>query len=183
MFDWGTGDVFLADLAPGQTRTVNITFGNRLRVTGEDFNTNEFDVRFDPPNGCGPFNFNVDPRFCAEVICPPDVEISCVDSTNPNNTGTPSVNCGNPAPTFSDSFSGSCPEILTRTWTYTAGSSVQTCQQIITIQDELDPSLVGVPQNMTVECDNVPNPPNVTATDQCNAVSYTHLTLPTICSV
>jgi hypothetical protein len=40
--------------------------------------------------------------------------------------------------------------------------------QIITVRDTKAPVLMGVPADATVECDNVPNPPHVTAKDNCD---------------
>jgi hypothetical protein len=60
--------------------------------------------------------------------------------------------------------------ILTRTWTATdacVNSSVET--QVITVQDTTNPVLVGLPVDGIVECDSVPAPAAVSATDNCDA--------------
>ena len=135
IFNWlPTGDILLGSVAPGQSTTVNLPSGGNIRAIdgGGSFSNLIFDESFTVPNGCGPFTFTIDPTFCAEVSCPDDIEVTCLDSTEPSNTGFATGNCGDPAPTFSDDVSGSCPEIITRTWTYTAGSETQTCVQVIT---------------------------------------------------
>jgi large repetitive protein len=86
---------------------------------------------------------------------------------------TASDNC-DPAPMVSFSevrTDGDCADnyTLTRTWTATdrcGNSSAQT--QVITVQDTQAPTLSGVPDNTTVECDAVPAPAQPTATDNCD---------------
>jgi hypothetical protein len=65
-----------------------------------------------------------------------------------------------------------CPDtyILTRTWTATdnCGNSI-THTQTITVQDTTDPVFVeDLPQNVTVECNAVPQAVTLTATDNCD---------------
>jgi large repetitive protein len=86
---------------------------------------------------------------------------------------TASDNC-DPAPMVSFSevrTDGDCADnyTLTRTWTATdrcGNSSAQS--QVITVQDTQAPTLSGVPDNTTVECDAVPAPAQPTATDNCD---------------
>nr|WP_229734117.1 T9SS type A sorting domain-containing protein [Flavobacterium orientale] len=62
---------------------------------------------------------------------------------------------------------------VTRTWTATdcSGNS-SSASQTITIEDTTAPVFVGnLPANMTVECDVVPEPTVVTATDNCGEVT------------
>ena len=66
---------------------------------------------------------------------------------------------------------GACDDTytLTRTWTATDNCGNTDVQvQVITVQDTTDPILVGVPGNITVECDVVPAPAQPTATDNCD---------------
>ncbi len=66
------------------------------------------------------------------------------------------------------SLSDFCPVSILRTWTaYDACGNSATASQTITINDTEDPSLLGVPADDTVECDNVPAPALVTAEDNC----------------
>ncbi len=46
---------------------------------------------------------------------------------------------------------------------------------VIDIQDNIAPTLVGVPANTTVNCNAVPGPANVTATDNCSASPFVSL--------
>jgi hypothetical protein len=109
------------------------------------------------------------------LTCPPYVTIECNESILPGNTGqaTATDNCdATPAITHSDvNIPGSCPAemIITRTWTATDNcENSSTCDQIIEVQDTTAPELVNVPPHVTVECDAVPEPANVTATDNCD---------------
>ncbi len=67
---------------------------------------------------------------------------------------------------------GSCPDTytLTRSWTATddCGNS-KTETQVITVSDNTQPVLAGVPANVTVECEAVPAISNPTVTDNCDA--------------
>ena len=107
--------------------------------------------------------------------------------------------------TFEDDNSGltECDGIagtIIRTWTATdLCGNTATCQQTINVEDTTAPTLAGIPADETVECDAIPVAATPTVTDDCDAnptldveevrtdgaraVSYTHLTLPTIYSV
>jgi len=125
--------------------------------------------------------------------------ITVRDTTVPELTGIPAdmtVECDNvpvPAqPTATDNCDadveiafgevrgdGSCQDgyTLTRYWTATdnCNNSVQ-ATQTITVQDTTPPVLIGVPADVTVECDAIPELVTVTATDNCDGdvdVSFT----------
>ena len=60
--------------------------------------------------------------------------------------------------------------IITRTWTVSDACGNSTSEtQIITVIDNQEPVLFGVPANITVTCDEIPEAPLVTATDNCDA--------------
>ncbi|HRW76438.1 MAG TPA: HYR domain-containing protein, partial [Saprospiraceae bacterium] len=66
---------------------------------------------------------------------------------------------------------------ITRTWTASDNCGNATARtQIITVVDTQIPTLIGVPANATVECDAVPAPANVSATDNCDPVVPVTLT-------
>lgn len=74
---------------------------------------------------------------------------------------------------------GSCPDgyELVRTWTATdrCGNAVSS-RQVVTVVDSEAPALAGVPADGTFECDRVPAPALVTASDACDpapAVRFT----------
>lgn len=110
------------------------------------------------------------------LTCPADITINCEDSTSPDSTGmaTATDNCQLVGLTFTDSIvPGLCPQEMTIFRTWMADDScgnMSSCLQIITVQDTAAPMLVGVPADVTVQCDSVPPPPMVTATDNCTEV-------------
>ena len=64
---------------------------------------------------------------------------------------------------------GSCPFIITRTWTATDNcGNTDEQSQTITVQDLTPPVLAGVPTDVTVECDAIPGPDILSATDNCD---------------
>jgi hypothetical protein len=77
-------------------------------------------------------------------------------------------NCQEVEITYEDQLqSGGCLGVLVRTYTANDGcGNESTATQYITITDTTAPVIVGVPEDATVECDEVPTP-QVTATDAC----------------
>ena len=81
---------------------------------------------------------------------------------------------------FSDVIDpGSCPNefTITRTWTATDDCGNEaTASQILYVVDTTAPEITGAPQDITIDCDQIPAPPaNVTATDNCdNNVDITY---------
>ena len=108
------------------------------------------------------------------LTVPANVTLEYPADTNPvaNGFATATDSCGEVTITYSDvSDQGCCnTEIITRTWTATdvcGNSSI--ADQVITVVDTTAPVLSGVPADITVECDSVPDPAAVTATDNCDA--------------
>lgn len=116
------------------------------------------------------------------ISCPGDVTIECDESALPANTGVATANDGcdpNPTVTYTDSVSGSCPTVITRTWRATdACGQGSTCVQTITVVDTTPPDLT-CPPNVTLNCTESVDPTNSgrsTATDNCDdsvEVTYT----------
>jgi gliding motility-associated-like protein len=65
---------------------------------------------------------------------------------------------------------GTCPENITRTWSYTdACGNTASVTQIITVNDQTDPVFATPPAAISVECyDDVPAPGMLTWTDNCD---------------
>ncbi len=110
------------------------------------------------------------------ITCPVDTAIECHESKLPGNTGNAVVSDScDPAPavTYSDVISpGDCPDAntITRNWEVTDGSgNSDSCVQMIDVTDETSPVLSGVPEDILVECDSVPEPAVVTASDNCDS--------------
>jgi hypothetical protein len=117
--------------------------------------------------------------------------ITIVDTTDPELVGsipsTLSLSCDDAIPSFQPQFTDVCDDNvtvnltqlvsdstacgykITRTWIATddCGNDVHVVQ-VITITDTEAPVLNGVPANTAVECDNIPAPASVTATDNCS---------------
>lgn len=82
-------------------------------------------------------------------------------------------NCSEVEITYTDQHqSGGCLGWLVRTWIATdACGNTTTAQQLIQVTDNVPPTIVGVGEDATVECDNVPLVPEVTAFDNCSEPS------------
>ena len=62
-----------------------------------------------------------------------------------------------------------CPYTITRTWTSEdACGNIDSVVQVITVEDTEAPTFVGVPNDTTVDCNNIPVAATVTATDNCD---------------
>jgi hypothetical protein len=85
------------------------------------------------------------------ITCPPAVTIECPDSLDPAvndklGYATATVIGGGTATvTYTDSPEGTCPTIVTRTWTATYGTCTESCTQIITVDDTIAPVLPDLP--------------------------------------
>ncbi|UCE66414.1 MAG: hypothetical protein JSU85_16510, partial [Candidatus Zixiibacteriota bacterium] len=123
-------------------------------------------------------DMNFGNKLC-EITCtdPPDVTISCTESTDPSNTGWPTIdyNCGPIDTSYSDDVSGTCPTVITRTWTFTDYvGNTSICDQIITVQDITAPEIT-CPADVVFDC-VMGDPGTATAVDSCDSdpdISYT----------
>jgi len=63
-----------------------------------------------------------------------------------------------------------CGQIITRKWTAVDECGNETVgEQIITVGDNAAPVIADVPADATVECDNIPDAAQLTATDDCDS--------------
>ena len=106
-------------------------------------------VTFTATDGCGltattQATFTIEDPTDPVLIIPGNVTIDCSESTDPSNTGQATASDGcDPAPvvTYSDSSSGACPEVITRTWNGTDACGNTALQaQTITVQDNGAPA-------------------------------------------
>ena len=113
---------------------------------------------------------NINPIFVETL--PADITVEC--SAIPDaEVLTATDNCGTVDVTFNETrIDGSCVSnyTLVRTWTATDASGLTTVHtQNITVQDTTRPEFVeDLPEDITVECDAVPNAATLTATDNCS---------------
>ena len=104
------------------------------------------------------------------VGVPADMTAQC-DDVPPPPTVTATDNCDDDViVTFGESQMGTaCNQVIVRSWTATDECGNQaTATQTITLTDNTAPVLVGVPDDTTVECDDIPPAATVTATDNCD---------------
>ncbi|WP_338648448.1 gliding motility-associated C-terminal domain-containing protein [Flavobacterium sp. KS-LB2] len=94
-------------------------------------------------------------------------------------TLTATDNCGNATVTYDQTTTlGLCASTytLTRTWTAKdACGNTATHTQIVTVEDTIAPVFVeALPENVTVQCSNVPTAATLTATDNCGDATVTY---------
>lgn len=113
-----------------------------------------------------------------DITCPQDFVLECPADTSTNSLGEAVAvdSCsGDSLPvSFTDVVTPDCgaAELITRTWTADAGGGATvSCDQVIDVNDTVAPSLVGVPADAAVECDAIPAPATVTASDACDPSS------------
>ena len=104
--------------------------------------------------------------------CASNITVQCIGDVPLANTNLVSGtdDCGTVAVSWGGDVSdnGSCPETITRTYTLTDDCGNATnCTVSITIDDTIAPTLIGVPTNITVQCDSIPSFAVVTASDNC----------------
>ncbi|RLJ60969.1 hypothetical protein CLV86_2820, partial [Lacinutrix venerupis] len=112
---------------------------------------------------------------------PSDVVINCEQDPNDlsltGDVTNEQDNCDNDLQaTYTDSSSvGSCPNesVILREWTLVDDCGNTTSfTQTITVEDNTAPNFIGVlPQNITVECDQVPEPSVLLFDDNCNNIN------------
>ena len=120
---------------------------------------------------------------------PPDQTVLC-DSIPIAGVPDASDNCDSDVQiSFDESTApGACPDsyTITRTWAATdncGNSMVQS--QIITVQDDDPPVLIGVPADLIVECDSIPVVATPTAIDNCDidiVITFDELQSPGTCA-
>jgi uncharacterized repeat protein (TIGR01451 family) len=172
-----TGSLSLGTMAAGQLRQILIRgivdpsfIGRFCNTAVVGSTTSDSNLANNQDTECT--NVISIPGCTLELTCPPDVTVECDESTDPSNTGwaTAIGNC-DPVVTFEDSVSGTCPTIITRTWTATdTGGNMATCTQIITVVD-ITPPVLTVPPDVTVgygQPTDVSHTGWATATDNCD---------------
>ena len=110
-----------------------------------------------------------------QLACPSNKTVECHASINPSNTGNAIAtdSCdSNPVITYSDIITpGLCPQssVIARTWIASdASNNISSCTQTINVVDTTPPIISTKPPDITVECDAVPAPAMITATDNCD---------------
>jgi hypothetical protein len=113
----------------------------------------------------------VDDTTPPQLTCPANVTVECLDDVPAPSPPSATDNCDLDVDVVhsGDSPSGTCPTIITRTYTATDDcGNISTCTQTITVDDTIPPQ-VSCPANVTVQClDDVPAPSPPSATDNCD---------------
>ncbi|MEO1516707.1 MAG: T9SS type A sorting domain-containing protein [Bacteroidota bacterium] len=104
---------------------------------------------------------------------PADLTVECLDNSSPVVTATD--NCDADVDiSFSEVSNGPCDGNNTRVLTWTAtdncGNS-SSASQVITLEDTTPPELSGVPADVTVDCNNIPDRIDPVASDTCSGVT------------
>ena len=108
--------------------------------------------------------------------CPKDVTIECTGTIPSVGKVTATDNCDKDVQiTVSEkTLAGPCPQakVIERTYIATDDcGNTATCKQKITVVDTKAPVIIGVPANITVECNAIPSVPNIStikAADDCD---------------
>jgi gliding motility-associated-like protein len=113
---------------------------------------------------------NINPTFAA---APAAITVSCISAVPAMTNLTWTDNCdgtGNVTGTDAPLNGTTCGGTITRTWTYTdLCGNVATATQIITIDDNINPTFAAAPAAITVSCISaVPAMTNLTWTDNCD---------------
>ncbi len=112
------------------------------------------------------------------VSAPADLVGDCSNGNIPTDAATFADNCDdNLSVVYAEQNNDlSCGYEVVRTWTATdaCGNSV-TATQTVTFNDIVNPAFTNAPANATVQCEAIPAPAQLTATDNCdNAVEVTY---------
>lgn len=186
----GQATITAADVNNNSTDNCSVASLNVSPAFFDCFTTpNPHTVTLTVTDAAGNFNtctttFLINNVSAPTISCPGAATVSCsvFDENNPATSGgsaTANTACGPITPTYADvvvtpmGINNNC-RTITRTWTASTAGGTATCTQTIQIQDNVPPSLIGVPTDLFAEACNVPAPPVVTATDNCSAPSVTY---------
>ena len=108
------------------------------------------------------------------IEVPDDVTVSCDIAIPPADVQASSQCSDDVEVTLETDFEdGLCPVLGVTIYTWTAvdecGNEVSASQRVTRV-DDADPVLEGVPDDVTVDCDNIPDVPTVTAFDFCSEI-------------
>lgn len=109
------------------------------------------------------------------LSCPEDVQLTCHQDTSPEATGmaTSEDNCGVASVSFEDVITSlSCEDEfrIQRTWKAVDESgNVSVCEQeILILRDNTPPECLNCPENITVNCGELPPVPELEVADNCD---------------
>ena len=112
-------------------------------------------INGDPVDGNGDINLEGECVDLAAIECVTDVELDCIDADySPEAIGFPEVVCDSYTLEYEDAvLESGCPTIILRTWTAThTNGDTATCEQTITLNDELAP-VITVSTSLLASCE------------------------------
>ena len=112
-----------------------------------------------------------------EIECPQAVEVQCRDDIPQPDINSVIIISGGEGGELTIQFvsdvsdNGSCPEIITRTYSASdACGNIVYCSQIIIVRDTIKPALALAPSSISVQCiEDVPVPTSLSWSDNCDA--------------
>ncbi len=121
------------------------------------------------------------------VTCPATTNVACAAQVLPPNPAavTATDNCGSVTVTLLSTTTSDSACVnqknITRIYRATdAHNNSSTCSHLIAVYDNTPPNFTSAPPNLTVQCNSVPPPATLTATDNCGSavtVSYNGQTI------
>jgi large repetitive protein len=119
--------------------------------------------------------FAISGKSQTEIIInntPPDITINCDQDIPAVPDIDPTTSCdGEVMEQYAETeLSGECPILYTiiRTWTLSDDcGNAEIITQFVVVQDNIAPVIIGIPDDATVTCDQIPNVAQPTATDNC----------------
>ena len=154
------------------------------QIGGATGNSYTLERKWTATDECG--NSTVHSQGVSVVVIPDDVTVECGESTDPSNTGTIDELDDKFIDTvveYEDSEDGTCPTVITRTWTVADEADVLdpvSGDQIITVEDTTRPEIT-CPDALTLECDPATNADDIdawlasaTASDTCGEVTISN---------
>ena len=109
------------------------------------------------------------------IACPGDITVECGQEGNFDFTGTPVISgefCSEELyVNFEDAVlsCGPCGKAISRTWIISLGEIVEVCTQIITSQDTQGPEIIGLENEINVQClEGIPGFQEVGVVDACS---------------
>lgn len=112
-----------------------------------------------------------------ELVCPPDIMLSCTDDLAPENSGTPEVisDCSTEGLdlVWNDVSEGDeCLSIISRTFElYNGDVLLASCSQSLSVIDDVPPYFPNLPEDLVIECGaELPEAPECPAVDDCSGV-------------
>ena len=121
------------------------------------------------------------------VDFPADLTLSC-DEVDPTVPPTATDNCdANVVVKSVENQVDVCPGTFTITRTFSATDNcgnMASADQVVMVIDDQAPTFDQMPINITVSCDNIPNPPTITITDNCDLnpqLEFAMISAPGLC--